>query len=277
MSSNEAWGLCPGSLNPADLLSRERYGKDLSQNTFWWKSPEFLRLSRESWPNLVNNVSKNEVALKEQARDAPNTIHTLGTSVKRKNLLNLVSIMRFRSKTMLLRTIAWCFRFTRNCKSRSYHEGQPSLQRQASEIETAERQWIWSIQTEAFSGVYQFLSGGGKSNADKKTPLLVSQLNLFLDENGIIRACSRIRNSSVSDSVKSPILLPTRHRYMELLIWEYHYKILHSSIWVDQYSSVFLGYASYANGSMLFHTSTPLSQVYQTVGLKMHQHSPALA
>ena len=79
---------------------------------------------------------------------------------------------------MLLRTTAWCFRFIRNCKSRSYYEGQPRLQLQASEIETAERQLIWSIQTEVFPDVYSFLSGG-KGNADKKTPLLVSQLNLF--------------------------------------------------------------------------------------------------
>ena len=186
-------------------------------------------MPRESWPTSVNNVSENEVALREQARETPNTIHTLATLVKRKNLLNVASIMRFRSKTVLLRTIAWCFRFIRNCKSRSYREGQPSLQTQASEIETAERQLIWSIQKEAFSDAYSFLSGG-KGNVDKKTPLLVSQLNLFLDENGIIRACSCIRNSSVSDSTKSPILLPTRHRYTELLIWEYHYRMLHIGI-----------------------------------------------
>ena len=229
LSSKEAWGFCPGSLNPADLPSRGQYGKDLSKNTFWWKGPEFLQMPRKLWPNFVNNVSENEVALREQARETPNTIHTLATSVKRENLLNVVSIMRFRSKTMLLRTIAWCFRFIRNCKSRSSREGQQSLQLQVSEIETAERQLIRSIQTEAFSDEYSFLSGG-KGDKDRKPPLLVSQLNLFLDENGIIRACSRIRNSSVSDSAKAPVLLPARNRYTELLIWEYHYRMLHSGI-----------------------------------------------
>ena len=61
--------------------------------------------------------------------------------------------------------------------------------------------------------------------------MLVSQLKLLLDENGIIRACSRIRNSSVSDSAKAPVLLPTRNRYTDLLIWEYHYRMLLSGIW----------------------------------------------
>ena len=60
--------------------------------------------------------------------------------------------------------------------------------------------------------------------------MLVSQLNWFSDENGIIRACSRIRNSTVSDSVKAPVLLPTRNRYTELLFWEYHYRMLHGGI-----------------------------------------------
>ena len=46
----------------------------------------------------------------------------------------------------------------------------------------------------------------------------------------INRACSRIRNSSVSDSAKVPVLLPTRNRYTELLTWEYHYRMLHSGI-----------------------------------------------
>ena len=31
----------------------------------------------ESWPNSVNNVLENEVVLREQAREIPNTIHTL--------------------------------------------------------------------------------------------------------------------------------------------------------------------------------------------------------
>jgi len=160
LSSKESWGFCPGSLNPANLTSMGRYVKDLSQNTFWWKGPEFLRLSRKLWPSLVNNVSENKVALREHARETPNTAQTLATSVKCKNLLNVVTIMRFRSKTMLLTTIAWCFRFIRNCKSRSYREGQPSLQLQASEIEPAERQLIWSIQTDIFSDVYSFCLGG---------------------------------------------------------------------------------------------------------------------
>ena len=70
----------------------------------------------------------------------------------------------------------------------------------------------------------------GKGPTDKKPPLLVSQLNLFFDENGIIRACSRIRNSSILDSANNPVLLPTRNRYTELLTWEYHYRMLHSGI-----------------------------------------------
>ena len=70
----------------------------------------------------------------------------------------------------------------------------------------------------------------GKGPTDKKPPLLVSQLNLFFDENGIIRACSRIRNSSILDSANNPVLLPTRNRYTELLTWKYHYRMLHSGI-----------------------------------------------
>ena len=101
---------------------------------------------------------------------------------------------------MLLRAIAWCFHFIRNYKSRSYREEQPSLQLQASKIETAESQFIWFIKMEAFSDVYSFLSGG-KGNADK-IPLLVSHLDLFLDENGIIRVCLEIHLSQIKPTLQ---------------------------------------------------------------------------
>ena len=140
--------------------------------------PRVLTNVRESWPNSASNVSENEVVQKKQARETPNTIHTLAASAKRENVLNVVSSMRFCSKTILLRTITWCFRFIRNCKSRSSHEGQQSLQLQVSEIENAERQLIQSVKTEAFSDEFSFLSGG-KGDTDKKPPLLVSQLICF--------------------------------------------------------------------------------------------------
>ena len=66
-------------------------------------------MPHESWRDSASNVLENEVAHKEQTRETSNTIHTLATSVKRENLLNVVGIMMFCSKTMLLRTIAWCF------------------------------------------------------------------------------------------------------------------------------------------------------------------------
>ena len=56
--------------------------------------------------------------------------------------------------------------------------------------------------------------------------LLITQLRLFLDQDNIILYEERIANSSVPNSEKAPILLPTKHYFTELIIPECH-KLFH--------------------------------------------------
>ncbi len=43
LSSKESWLFCPGSLNPADIPSRAKYGPSLSLDSLWWEGPKFLQ------------------------------------------------------------------------------------------------------------------------------------------------------------------------------------------------------------------------------------------
>ena len=56
-----------------------------------------------------------------------------------------------------------------------------------------------------------------------KTPrtLLVRQLRLFLDTNGLLRCGGRIHNAPVSETIKFPYLLPSRHSLI-------HVRLCHS-------------------------------------------------
>ena len=60
--------------------------------------------------------------------------------------------------------------------------------------------------------------------------LLQKQLNLFLDKEGIIRYQGHIDNSTVSEGSKTPILMPTRHHFTELLIMHGHNQVFHDGI-----------------------------------------------
>ena len=60
--------------------------------------------------------------------------------------------------------------------------------------------------------------------------LLQKQLNLFLNEEGVIRCQGRIDHSTVPESNKTPILMPKRHHFTELLIMHRHNQVFHDGI-----------------------------------------------
>ena len=139
---------------------------------------------------------------------------------------DILDINRFSSKGKLLRVLRWMFRFIENVRSKKKHT---DISLTASELDTAENFVIGKIQSEHFEMELSFLAGA-TSSSDRKPPLLVSQFNLFVDEKGILRAKSRIKNANVESGCKEPILLPSRHYYSELVIQDYHLKVFHNGV-----------------------------------------------
>ena len=108
-----------------------------------------------------------------------------------------------------------------------YCRGQGDVRDQrltATDIERAETMWIKSVQRSSFDSELQ--SFGGHSVAT----LLQKQLNLFLDEEGVIRCQGRIDHSAVPESSKTPILMPKCHHFTELLIMHRHNQVFHDGI-----------------------------------------------
>ena len=226
VSEKMEWRFCPGSLNPADLPSRGSCGKDLSSNTLWLEGPEFLKQSCELWPNKGTvEQETDEIASQEEVKSPPNETHTLANASQ--SVGKFIDLERLGSKQMLLRTLAWVLRFIGNC-GLSRNNGTPNLNGELSsiELENAELKLISLIQRETFAEEYQFLSG----KKVERPSLRVSQFNLYLDKQGIIRTKSRITNASLADAAKTPMLLHAKHVYSELLIREYHATVLHSGI-----------------------------------------------
>ena len=55
------WRHIPGSLNPADVGTREISPKDVSIDSVWFQGPKFLHDEPQLWP--VSNVDINKVTL----------------------------------------------------------------------------------------------------------------------------------------------------------------------------------------------------------------------
>ena len=134
-----------------------------------------------------------------------------------------ISTVEFGDKTRLLRVYAW----VDNLKA-SVRDEPRRLEEQlgVQELEKAEISIIKSIQRVVFEKEITHIT----SQAKRDCPLLVNQLSLFLDEKGLLRCKSRLNNASISDSSKTPILLPSRHYYSDLVIRESHERVFHNGV-----------------------------------------------
>ena len=68
----------------------------------------------------------------------------------------------------------------------------------------------------------------GKTKLNKTTAK--NRLNLKLDEDGIIRCYGRMTNTNLPQETITPILLPRKEKFIELMIEEYHERLLHAGV-----------------------------------------------
>jgi len=61
-----------------------------------------------------------------------------------------------------------------------------------------------------------------RSNSIHGKPLYVEQFGLYLDEQQVLKCKGRIGNTSLATTEKHPILLPTKHPFVKLLVMEVH-------------------------------------------------------
>ena len=162
---------------------------------------------------------KEEVTT-ELSKGFSNETHVLSSSSAEKSAINLVNleavfdINRYGSLTKLLTVTAYVLRFIRNIKKRTnvpliVNTKCESIS--ADELSMAEIMWIKSVQTEKFASEIQFLRGTRKPKEER-----VEQFGLFIDEDGVLKG--RIGNSTLPLSSKFPILLPSKHAFVDLVV-----------------------------------------------------------
>ena len=92
--------------------------------------------------------------------------------------------------------------------------------------EYAEILWVRSIQELSFAKELEFL----QRNMQKSPPQYVSQFGLYADEKQVLRCKGRLDNSSLDFGSRNPILLPSKHWLVELLIRDVHEQVKHNGL-----------------------------------------------
>lgn len=213
-SDPDQWRHIPGHLNPADLPSR---GCTVDQLLIsrWWEGPEWLRMRSENWP--VNEAQCNEVEvnseLKKSALKNSNTAVLLSTTENDSRENKPWYVERYSQYTKVIRVIAWIKRFQFNCRNRPGFRVKGDLL--FKEIQESRILLLKLIQAECFTD---------------ENDARVSHLNAFKDKDGLIRLKSKIVLREDIYCFKCPIVLPSRHKIVDLIIKEKHEKLSHAGV-----------------------------------------------
>ena len=222
------WRFCPGNKNPADIPSRGIRGSKLPDNQTWWEGPQFLRSKSTEWPDLVsteNQVDKR--ALEDMVKNPPELTLALAVNDPQQLGLNklskIVDMSKFNNINKLVKVLEWILRFIGKCNGTNKED---ELELQMSERNMAESLIIRSVQAECFQKERIYLTGKGKA----PMPSIVSQLNLFIDTENLIRCRTRLKNAPIELEGREPILLPSKHILSELYVREYHNSVYHNGV-----------------------------------------------
>ena len=215
------WHYCPTGDNPADLVTRGTTSAALS-SSLWTNGPSWLT-DESKWPQW----NPSALTLHLQTDIEEETDHLVPTEPPEltTGIHKIIEISRYSSLTKLLRITSYVLRFITNLRNPTDKQaGTLSV----SELSTAEFKWILNCQQLQFPSEIQYLKSGVHNN--KKRPVLVRQLQLFLDDEGYLRCGGRIHNAPVSRTTKFPYLLPPRHTMTNLIVQAAHITQLHGRV-----------------------------------------------
>ena len=212
----EKWNYCKSADNPADIITRFNCCDINNQNNLWWKGPVFLKDSIEN--NLLRdnklgeNVDESQFNAEVSSSikcmtHLSNESHTIG---------NILKIENYGDITKLLRITSWIMRFINNVKKKDQNIVRKCGNLSNEEIQNAKLIWIKENQN-----VLQ---------DEKNYSEIVNSLNLFEDEDGIIRSKGRITNSSLPYETRLPIMLSKTHKLSKLLVILCHHKVKHNGV-----------------------------------------------
>jgi len=198
-----------GSENTADLITRAtNQNKIMERLPQWVNGPEWLTRGNMPTGNLgcIPDQYTNLVATITQSNDDADC--------------EIIDLNRHSSYLRALRVTSWVYVAISAFKGK---KKKPCISLEEAR-KLAFRHLIRRNQNENYKEVLEYL----QDPSDKTAPPIVFQLNLFLDNDAIIRSKSRVDKSTlINYDAKNPVLIHSSSKLAALLIRHAHEKVQH--------------------------------------------------
>ena len=211
------WRYCPGPQNPADLPTRGVSASQLRESHLWWKGPSWLQESEKDWPKDLRSKPSSEIVDPERKSKV-----CVSCVVQPKE--PFIDFIRFSKYSRLIRTVAWIRRFVSNSRVKEERRIDSSLT--GLEIRNGEEWLISQVQAASFP---EEIASSKQHGVVKDSNL--ANLNPFMcPTSHFLRVGGRIHKSLLPEEEKHPIILPSNHPVVKLLIEDVHRRELHAGV-----------------------------------------------
>nr|CAI5832998.1 unnamed protein product [Callosobruchus analis] len=207
LSQGDGWYHVKTDENPADLVSRGVSPGKLIHNELWFNGPSWLTREEDSWCKKDFSVLSDVPEMKKQCQ----VLHVAQSP-------RLIDFRRFSGFQKLVRSFAYCLRFSNNTRRKPKWVGHLT----SSELESSLHSLLKLVQKETFSEELRALEKGSPVKPARLLPLTP-----FMDPSGLLRVGGRLALSDLSYESKHQILLPSKHWFVQLLFIHEHEKLLH--------------------------------------------------
>ena len=213
------WRHCVGIDNPADILTRGIDGNTLIQCTRWLNGPDWLASTTGLMSsNQEFDVSSVQDHIQEEEKSRAQCMLTEVPTPA-----TLLDIGKYGTLLKAVRVMAWVKRFISRCQKEENSSSSPDLE--YNETKHALLGVIRFTQENTYPNELGRLKKG--QPIEKSSPLI--KLTPFVDEEGLLRAKTRLNYSSLSFDEKYPVILPNTH-LAKLIVEGEHRKLKHAGV-----------------------------------------------
>lgn len=207
-----------GKKNPADCVTRVVSAKVLS-NSYYFSGPDLSELPKESALIVPDNDSIYNT----------NSFYINGVpNVVGQPIISLDKISSFKKLCRIMHFVRLFFHKLRLRVHKLKPHLFPSLKHDSQCLYSDSCcAVIKQAQTQSFPDVVSYF----QNPLSFKEPPLVVQLNLFIDNKGLIRVKSKLNTLNAKFAIKCPILMSKNCPLTKILVMEQHIKQKHSGIY----------------------------------------------